>query len=277
MFAELLIPLVIMGSLALALGLVLGYMSKIFHVPENEKVSVVRDILSGANCGACGFPGCDGFAKAVVEGGAPASACTVGGASIAGKIAEVMGVEAETTNEKRVAFVRCAGDLNRAGCSYQYTGINSCGAMALMVNGGPKACVYGCLGGGACAAACPFGAIQMVDGIAVVDTDACTACAVCVSACPKKLIEIVPDGGTVRIACNSLDTGRVVRNICSAGCIACKICAKVCPHSAITIADNLPRWMSENCDLCGDCAEKCPTKVISIVRESSHLTKTNEE
>ena len=56
-----------------------------------------------------------------------------------------------------------------------------------------KGCKFqGCLGFGSCVAACPFDAIHVVDGIAVVDKEACKACGKCIAACPKHLIELIP-------------------------------------------------------------------------------------
>ena len=57
-----------------------------------------------------------------------------------------------------------------------------------MQDGGAKGCAYGCLGYGSCVDACPFDAIHIVDGIAVVDKEECKACGKCVDACPKHLI-----------------------------------------------------------------------------------------
>ncbi|MBT7914616.1 4Fe-4S binding protein, partial [Candidatus Bathyarchaeota archaeon] len=45
----------------------------------------------------------------------------------------------------------------------------------------------GCIGCEQCITACPFGAIDMVDGVAVIN-EACRACGECVPACPVSVI-----------------------------------------------------------------------------------------
>ena len=261
MFADLLMPVAVVGGLSLIFGLALGCFGKIFFVKEDERALAVRDVLSGANCGACGFPGCDGFAKGVAEGKAAITACPVGGDTLIAQIAEIMGIEAEA-GVKHIAFVRCAGDLKHAENTYQYEGITDCNAAALLPNGGAKGCYYGCLGHGTCAEACPFDAIDMINGLATVNLDKCVACTLCVTTCPKHLIEIVPSCKAPRVSCASLDPGRAVRQVCSIGCIACKLCEKACAQGAVTMEDNLPKWDYSKCIHCGACAEKCPKKVI---------------
>lgn len=56
----------------LALGAVLGVLIfvavKFFTVKEDPRVADVEKMLPNANCGACGYPGCHGFAEALVKG-----------------------------------------------------------------------------------------------------------------------------------------------------------------------------------------------------------------
>ena len=58
------IPVVIIGIICAA---VLVVASKLMAVKEDEKFPAIRECLPGANCGACGFAGCDGYAKALAE------------------------------------------------------------------------------------------------------------------------------------------------------------------------------------------------------------------
>ena len=107
--------------------------------------------------------------------------------------------------------------------------------MAFIPGGGAKACAFGCLGFGSCVKACPFGAIDVVNGVAVVDKEACKACGKCVAKCPKHLIELVPYEQTTFVQCSSHAKGKAVTSACEVGCIGCKKCEKTCPNGAITV------------------------------------------
>lgn len=72
-------PALILGGLGLVFGLLLAYASKRFHVETDPRVEQVRERLPGANCGGCGFPGCDAYAEAVVLEGAKPNLCAAGG------------------------------------------------------------------------------------------------------------------------------------------------------------------------------------------------------
>lgn len=110
--------------------------------------------------------------------------------------------------------------------------------------------------------ACPFDAIHIVDGVAVVDKEECKACGKCIVACPKKLIELVPYDQKHLVQCNSRDKGKDVMAACSVGCIGCKMCEKVCEDGAVTVVDNIAHIDPKKCTNCGKCAEKCPKKII---------------
>lgn len=257
---EILIAIGILGGLGLVFGLVLGAASKIFYVETDPRLDALNEALPGANCGGCGYAGCANLAEAIVNGEAAVNTCPVGGAETAQKIAEIMGVEAGET-VKMTAYVRCSGGSN-ASRKYDYEGAIDCLA-ALKVAGGPLECTFGCLGYGSCAKVCPNDAISIVDGKAVVNSDACIACGKCVGACPRNIIAIVPANNKTHVACVSKAKGGEVRKICQAGCIGCGICAKNCPHEAITVVDFVARIDYSKCQDCGKCAEVCPRKIIT--------------
>ena len=246
--------------LGLLFGLLLAVGSKIFAVEQDERIPMVQECLPGANCGGCGYAGCANLAEAIVNGEAAVNTCPVGGAEVAQKIAEIMGVEAGETI-KMTAYVRCSGG-NNASRKYDYVGAIDCLA-AMKVAGGPLECTFGCLGYGSCAKVCPNDAISIVDGKAVVNSDACIACGKCVGACPRNIIAIVPANNKTHVACVSKAKGGEVRKICQVGCIGCGICVKNCPHEAITVVDNVARIDYSKCQDCGKCAEVCPRKIIT--------------
>ena len=134
----------------------------------------------------------------------------------------------------------------------------------MMQNGGPKTCNYGCIGEGTCVKACPFDAIHIVDGVAVVDKEKCKACGKCIAVCPRHLIELIPYEQKHMVQCSSQDKGKDVMAACAVGCIGCRMCAKVCPAEAITVENNIAHIDSTKCVNCGACAEKCPKKIIRI-------------
>lgn len=254
---------VLVGATGLILGMFLGVASEKFKVEVDERESQVRAALPGNNCGACGFPGCDGCAKAIAQGEAPANQCPVGGADVAAKIAAIMGSDAgDTSSEKMVAFVHCQGSCEKAKQTYSYSGIADCDNIFVVPNGTEKECPYSCCGYGSCVKACHFDAIHVVNGVAVVDKEKCVACGACQKACPKGIISLVPYKKKHIVACKNQLKGKQVKDACQVGCIACGMCERNCPFDAIHVENDLA-VMNEKCKDCGICAQKCPTGAIT--------------
>lgn len=254
-------------------ALLLGIAAKVFHVEVDERVPLVQECLPGANCGGCGYPGCGGLATAIVEGTAPVNGCPVGGAPCAAKIAEVMGVEVVEA-EKMVAHVHCNGGCN-AEDKAKYEGLKDCAA-ALRVAGGPKACQFACVGLGTCEDACPFDAIHVIDGVAKVDSEKCTACKKCVSSCPQHIIDIVPDKIKTHVNCSSKAKGAEVTKVCSVGCIGCGLCEKTCKFDAIHVVNNVAVIDYEKCKNCKMCTKVCPKNTIEPVPSAEEKAKFKE-
>ena len=256
------IATVTVGIVGLLIGVLLGIASEVFKVEVDEKEIQVREALPGNNCGACGYPGCDGLAKAIASGEAKVNQCPVGGQPVAAKIAVIMGVDDVGASEKKVAFVKCKGNCNYTKKLYTYSGLYDCNGAMVVPGAGGKSCEYGCMGYGSCVKACEFDSIHIVDGIALVDKEKCVACGKCVTACPKKLIDMVPYKAKTLVQCNSQDKGKTVKDKCSVGCIGCTMCVKQCQDDAIHMVGNVALVDYSKCIECGRCAMKCPTKVI---------------
>lgn len=256
------LALAVLAGLGVLFGIALALVAARFTVKVDPRVEQVRETLPGANCSACGFAGCMGYAEAVV--GNPdvaANLCVPGKAAVAEKIAEITGKKAEKL-EPKIARVFCQGRTSLSQRRFIYTGVKDCTA-AVLAAGGDKSCEYGCLGYGTCMRACPFGAITMSsDDLPIIDPEKCTACGKCVAACPKQVIELAQASKAVVISCHSKDKGADTKKKCQVGCIACGICVRTCPVDAIKIDNNLARIDHNKCIVCGLCVKKCPTSAI---------------
>lgn len=263
-FMSYILPVLIFAVIGAAAGGLLVLGSRIFAVETDETVAKLAEALPNANCGACGYSGCEGYAKAVASGEAPTNRCKPGGAAAAAKLAEIMGTEALET-VKEVAFVRCNGCKDATEERYIFTGTPSCAAVERFYNG-KGTCRTGCDGYGDCAAACDNDAIHIVNGVAVVDPEKCGACGKCAAVCPNHLIVIRPADQRVDVRCSSRDPGKAARAICQNSCIGCKICEKKCPAGAITVNDNHASIDYSKCTGCGVCAAACPRKCIVTLK-----------
>lgn len=256
-----LLPIIVVGGIGLLASVVLVIAAKVMAIPADERLDAVRAELPGANCGACGYAGCDDYAKAVAHNGAKTNLCIPGGDSVARKVSEALGVAFEDV-EAQYAIVRCSGDCQATEPLMDYEGKKSCAACNFFYQG-KGSCSHGCLGYGDCIDVCKYGAITIVDGIAVIDKSVCVGCGMCAKACPNHLITVIPASSTVYVGCSSNDKGAVTRKVCKSGCIGCKKCEKTCESGAITVTDNLASIDPKKCTNCGSCVSACPTGAIT--------------
>ena len=259
---EVLIPIIVLLAAGALSALLLTLASTFFGVKEDERAVAVRDCLPGANCGACGFSGCDGYAKALAEGATTATnLCIPGGDGTSREIADIMGLAAADVVEQ-VAYVACNGLCLPEEKKYYYDGPRTCKA-ANMSYQGDNFCSFACLGYGDCIKVCPRDAICINDrGVATIDPRKCIGCGLCAKECPNSIIHLIRDTARVAVTCNNHYKGAQVRMYCKNGCIACGKCEKVCPSAAITVKDNLAAIDYEKCVNCGACREACPVKCI---------------
>ncbi len=259
---SIIIAFLIVGILGLLLGLGLAVADKKLHVEKDEKLIALEEAMPGANCGGCGFAGCSAYAEAVFKGEAEAGLCSPGGAALAAKMGEILGISVEA-KERMVAFVFCRGSKDVTKMDYEYSGIADCNAAAIL-QGGPIACKEGCLHLGSCISVCPVGAISKnADGDIVVDKEACIGCGKCTAVCPNKVIKLVPYTAEYIVACNNHQNGAQVRKACQVGCIGCRICQMKVEGSPFTVES----FLSVNDyhapqEAAAKAAELCPQKCI---------------
>jgi Na+-translocating ferredoxin:NAD+ oxidoreductase RNF subunit RnfB len=251
--------------LAFVLGFALGFFKKMFAVKQDPLIEQIRESLPGANCGACGFPGCDGYASAVASKKAEINKCSVGGQPVADKLSALVGGNAEMIPE--IAVLACQGSAEYAPLKGEYSGLETCRG-AQISQAGVKLCAWGCIGFGDCVKVCKFGALSMSpDGLPVIDREKCTGCKVCVSECPKGIIQAVPKDAQAALAlCSNRNTIKSqVLKTCKVGCIKCGICVKVCPDNCIVLENGVPKVDRAKCSSCGTCVSKCPRKVMKLL------------
>ncbi len=260
---EILIPILIVAGIGLLAGIILAIASVVMAVPKDEKAEAVLEVLPGANCGACGFSGCSGYAAALSKGEAKVGLCSPGGEECAKACAEVLGV-GEVAVEKKTALVHCMGSYDMTSDKMNYDGIQSCSASTFLA-GGITSCRFGCMGMGDCAAVCPYGAISVCNGMASIDPAKCKGCSQCVAACPKGLISFVPLKKQAVVRCSNCDKGAQTMKVCKIGCIGCMKCVKSCEYGAVKVENFCAKVDPAKCTGCGKCVEACPRHIITLL------------
>lgn len=252
---QIVFPVLLVSGIGLLSGLILSLASVVMAEPKDKITEKIKNVLPGANCGACGYSGCEGYAKALSKGEAKVGLCSPGGKKVSEAISNILGTDS-LDNENKVAIVKCSGTKDVTKDKMVYQGVKSC-SVAYQLYGGSGSCSYGCIGFGDCKTACKYGAIAICNGVAIIDPLKCKGCSICVSACPKGLIELVPLKRQAVVKCSNCDKGGKTIKVCDIGCIGCMRCVKACEFGAITVEDSLARVNPGKCTGCGKCVEVC--------------------
>lgn len=251
---------ILLGVIGGIAAVILYLAAKKFNVVEDPRIAEIEALLPGANCGGCGLSGCGAFARACVEkGNLQGLTCTGLDADGCRRVADVIGAEAGEY-VRRVAVLKCQASCDLVDPRNHYEGIRSC-AIEHSLYQGESDCVYGCLGLGDCAAACPFGAMTIAEGeiLPTVDIEKCTGCGMCMEGCPRSIPTIVPlqKERMVWVACGNRDRGPVALKECKVSCIGCGKCKKTCQHEAVEVKDFVALIDPSKCVGCGECEAAC--------------------
>ncbi len=154
------VSLTVLGTV---FGLLLGLAARYLKVEGNPLVAEIEQLLPGAQCGQCGFPGCSGAAQALADGNASVTLCPPGGRAVVQALAAKLGVEADLSGVKD--------------------------SVPMLAEVKEEICI-GCT---RCFKVCPTDAIMgAAQQIHSVFREACTACGKCEEVCPTESIKLQP-------------------------------------------------------------------------------------
>ena len=276
-----LISVISLGTLGALAAVILYFVAQKFKVIEDPRIDIVEEKLPGANCGGCGLAGCRALAEAIVKAESlEGFSCPPGGSECMQDIANALGLVAEES-DPMIAVVRCNGTREFAPPKVKYEGAVTC-QFAHSLFSGEGGCPNGCLGCGDCVIACGFDAMYMDEktGLPVILDDKCVACAACIKACPRSIIEMRKKGKKDRrifVSCINIEKGGVARKNCKVACIGCGKCVKECKFEAIKLENNLAYIDFDKCKLCRKCPPVCPTGAIHELNFPPRKEKKEEQ
>ncbi|MCK5028403.1 MAG: Fe-S cluster domain-containing protein [Bacteroidales bacterium] len=266
MSTTILFTVISLSAIGAIAAIILYFVAQKFKVYEDPRIDQVEEILPAANCGGCGYPGCRGFAEAMVKADDLSPFyCPVGGNETMTQAAQILGKAVEA-KDPLVAVIRCSGSPAHRERVNTYDGASTCVIVSGLYSG-ETGCQYGCHGLGDCVDVCDFEAIYMDEetDLPVVIDDKCTACGACVKVCPNDIIELRKKNKKDRkifVSCVNQDKGGIAKKACSVACIGCGKCVKVCAFDAITVENFLAYIDPNKCKLCRKCVAECPTDAI---------------
>ncbi len=249
--------------LGLGFAVVLLIASERLKVLQDERVERVFAALPNINCGACGFAGCQEYAKMVVAEPTLLGKCFPGGQKTMERVAGILNLRISNSHAPKRPVVHCRAHTGDRTYLAKYSGIPTCTAANALAN--VQACKFGCMGFGDCKASCKFSAINIIDGLATINYEKCTGCTACSKTCPRELIEMVPFKYDIMmtVACRSQENAKDTKTFCKVGCIGCRLCTK--QNDAFEMAGNLAKLNYKKYQP-GETFEaamnKCPTGVI---------------
>lgn len=157
--------IIVITTLALLIGAMLGYASTWFSANNNSLVDEIDRLLPQTQCAQCGYPGCRPYAVAVAAGDANIDQCPPGGSE---------GIEALATLLDRKVI-----PLNAE------FGVEKPAQMALIREAD-------CIGCTLCIKACPVDAIVGAPKLMhTIIADHCTGCELCLPPCPVDCIDLI--------------------------------------------------------------------------------------
>jgi len=260
------VAVILLSAVGLIAGIAIFVVNRILPKEDEslQRANEIKEFLPGADCGACGHPGCFAYAQAVAKSKKvlEESPCRILAKDEDGsaKLGAFLGVDLSNAGPGSRAIVHCTGDSPVIAA---YRGVETCAA-AVQLAGGEKECPYACVGYGDCAKVCPESAISIDPErrVAFVDWEKCVGCGLCVAACPRGLIELVPADTPQYLGCNYLERKDIAdRKKCSVGCLHCRMCVRASEHDEVVWNDerDLPQFSTTPAP---DAIEKCPRNII---------------
>ena len=267
---QVLTSILYLGGIGFLFGIILSILDKKLRVKEEPLVKEILDILPGINCGACGYAGCEAYAKEVAKRKDVLTGCIPGGESVNNKVASLLGVESRQTTSFKI-IVLCAAKFRDRKISFDYRGPGTCSLAHVGL--GSIDCRYGCLGFGDCVEVCPTRALKVEDGLVKVDYKKCIGCGKCAGICPRNILKLVraDSKNLYVVSCSNPGDALYTKKVCSCGCIGCGICVKIVKESPFYLDDKLSKIdydkINKNSESELDTAvNKCPVKIIDKFR-----------